>query len=129
MSVEMTVSINGQLDRTFPDIAWQSGMNVQQAMESAYGSEAGYDFALQYFGPDLGYEVVMIDNVSQQAGTDTFLFWQLSINGKISSTGIDETTLNDSDEVEWNYTAYTAETHGQTRYKELRQAVLKRKPR
>src|SRR5439155_23789666 len=75
MSVQMTISINGQVDRTFPDIAWQSGMDVQQAMETAFGSESGYDFALQYFGPDLGYEPIMIDNIFQQPGTDTFLFW------------------------------------------------------
>jgi hypothetical protein len=85
MSVQMTISINGQLDRTFDDISWQSGMNVQEAMESAFGSENGYDFALQYFG-SLGYEAIMIDNISQQAGTDAFLFWELSINGNMSST-------------------------------------------
>src|SRR5436309_1738329 len=99
MSVQMTISINGQVDRTFPDIAWQSGMDVH-AMETAFGSESGYDFALQYFGPDLGYEAIMIDNIFQQAGTDTFLFWQLSVNGNVSTTGIiDETILNDNDEV------------------------------
>lgn len=123
MSIKMTISINGQLDRTFPRITWHSGMNVQNAMEIAYGTEQGYDFALQYFGPDLGYEVVMIDNISQQAGSDAFLFWQLSINGAISRTGIDETSLNDGDEVEWNYTPYTSESHDQTRYKHLRAAV------
>ena len=110
---------------TFPDIAWQSGMDVH-AMETAFGSESGYDFALQYFGPDLGYEAIMIDNIFQQAGTDTFLFWQLSVNGKVSNTGIDETILNDNDEVEWNYTAYSSQAHGQTRYKRLREAVLKK---
>jgi Domain of unknown function (DUF4430) len=126
MSVQMTISINGQVDRTFSKIAWHHGMNVQQAMEIAYGSEQGYDFALQYFGPDLGYEVVMIDNISQQAGTDAFLFWQLSINDTISTTGIDETKLSDGDDVEWNYTTYTSESHDQTRYKGLREAVRKK---
>lgn len=126
MSIQMTISINGQVDRTFPDIAWQSGMNVQQAMETAFGSESGYDFALQYFGPDLRYEAIMIDNIFQQAGTDIFLFWQLSVNGDVSKTGIDETILNDGDEVEWNYITYSSETHGQTRYKRLREAVLKK---
>jgi hypothetical protein len=125
MSVQMTISINGQLDRTFDDISWQSGMNVQEAMESAFGSENGYDFALQYFG-SLGYEAIMIDNISQQAGTDAFLFWELSINGNISSTGIDETILNDGDEVQWNYTAYSSATHDSTRYKQLKQIALKK---
>jgi hypothetical protein len=121
MSVQMTISINGQLDRTFDNIPWQSGMNVQQAMEKAFGLETGYDFALQYFGADLGYEAIMIDNISQQAGTDAFLFWELSVNGNISSTGIDETMLSDGDEVEWNYTTYSSDTHNSTRYKQLRQ--------
>ena len=126
MSVQMTISINGQLERTFDDISWQSGMNVQQAMESAYGTESGYAFAIQYFGADLGYEAIMIDNVFQQAGTDAFLFWELSINGNVSSTGIDETRLNDGDAVEWNYTPYVAEIHDSTRYKRIRQ-IARRK--
>lgn len=126
MSVKMTISINGQIDRTFSNLAWHPGMNVQQAMEIAYGSEKGYDFALQYFGSDLGYEVVMLDNISQQAGTDSFLFWQLSIDGQISKVGIDEAMLNDRDEIEWNYTPYVSETHDETRYQNLRKAVLKK---
>jgi hypothetical protein len=126
MSVQMTISINGQLDRTFDDIPWQSGMNVQQAMESAFGLESGCDFALQYFGSTLGYEAIMIDNISQQAGTDAFLFWELSVNGDVSSTGIDETILNDGNEVEWNYTAYSSNTHDSTRYKQLKQIALKK---
>lgn len=126
MPVEVTISINGQLERTFDDIPWQSGMNVQQAMETAFGLEGGYDFALQYFGSNLGYEAVMIDNIFQQAGTDAFLFWELSVNGNVSGTGIDETILNDGDEVEWNYTAYTSSTHNSTRYKRIRDIALKK---
>lgn len=126
MSVQMTVSINGQLERAFDDIPWQSGMNVQQAMESALGTEQGYAFALQYFGADLGYETIMIDNIVQQAGTDAFLFWELSVNGNVSSTGIDETVLADGDAVEWNYIAYNSETHDMTRYKRIRQIALKK---
>lgn len=127
--ITITISINGQLERTLSGISWQSGMNVQQAMESAYGHEQGYDFALQYFGPALGYEVTMIDNLSQQSGTDTFLFWQLSINGKISNKGIDKTILNDGDEIEWNYMRYEAAVHEPTRYKKLREVVLEKKLR
>ena len=123
MSIRMTISINSQLDRTFPSIVWQSGMNVQQAMEAAYGMETGYDFAIQFFGASLGYEVVMIDNISQQAGTDAFLFWELSVNNTISNTGIDHTILNDGDEVEWNYTPYSSPVHDQTRYRHIKAAV------
>jgi hypothetical protein len=101
-------------------------MNVQQAMETAYGTEQGYAFALQYFGDDLGYEATMIDNIVQQAGTDAFLFWELSVNGNVSSTGIDETMLEDGDAVEWNYTAYNSGTHDATRYKRIRQIALKK---
>lgn len=126
MSVQVTISINGQLDRTFDDVPWKSGMNVQQAMESAFGLENGYDFALQYFGPTLGYEAIMIDNISQQAGTDAFLFWELSVNGNVSNTGIDETVLNDGDEIEWNYKPYSSDTHDSTRYKQLKQIALKK---
>ncbi len=128
MSVSMTISIHGQLLRTLNDISWQSGMNVQQAMEAAYGSEAGYSFAIQFFGPDLRYEAVILDNISQQAGADAFLFWELSVNGQISRVGIDETILFDGDRIEWNYTRYLADRHDETKYQKIRKAETPRSP-
>ena len=120
MPVTITISINDSQVRSLNDIQWHSGMNVQDAMETAYGTSPGYGFVLQYFGKDLGYEAVAIDGILSQSGTDEYLFWQLSIDGVIADKGIDETILKDGDEVEWDYTRYVEQTHRGTRYSALK---------
>ena len=123
MAVSITISVNGQLVRQINGVPWQANMSAQSAMEQAYSSGSGYSFLLQYFGPQLGYEVVSIDNIASQAGTDAFLFWQFCVNGTIAAQGIDETFLNDGDQIEWNYTIYNASAHGATRYAAIKQQV------
>ena len=115
MAVSITISVNGQSIRQIDNVPWQANMNGQDAMEHTYGS-AGYSFLLQYFGPQLGYELVSIDNVANQIGTDVVLFWEFSVNGAVASKGIDQTMLNDGDQIEWNYTAYNVAAHGASRY-------------
>jgi Domain of unknown function (DUF4430) len=116
MAVSITISVNSQSIRQISDVPWHANMNGQDAMEHAYGSGAGYSFQLQYFGPQLGYEVVSIDNISSQAGTDAYLFWEFSVNGTVAKKGVDETTLNDGDQIGWNFTVYNSLTHGASRY-------------
>jgi hypothetical protein len=123
MTISITIAVDGQTIRQIDNVPWQAGMNGQQAMEQAYGSGAGYSFQLQYFGPQLGYEVVSIDNIAAQSGTDAFLFWEFSVNGDVSSTGVDETILNDGDEIGWNYTTYNVAAHSTTRYAAIKQQV------
>lgn len=122
MTVSITISVNGQLVRQINNVPWQANMSGQNAMEQAYGV-TGYSFQLQYFGSQLGYEVVSIDSIAMQAGTDGFVFWQFSVNGVLASQGIDETFLNDGDQIEWNYTLYTEATHGTSRYAAIKQQV------
>jgi hypothetical protein len=119
MAISITISVNGQSIRQIKNVPWQAEMNGQDAMEHAYGS-AGYSFLLQYFGPQLGYEVVSIDNMASQSGTDAFLFWEFSVNGVVASKGVDQTTLNDGDQIGWNYTVYNASAHGASRYAAIR---------
>lgn len=123
MAESITISVNGQSIRQINNVPWQANMSGQDAMEHAYGSGSGYSFLLQYFGPQLGYEVVSIDNIAGQAGTDAFLFWEFSVNGTVASQGIDETTLNDGDQIGWNYTLYNAAAHGTSRYATIKQNV------
>ncbi len=99
-------------------------MNVQQAMESAYG-DSGYGFVVQYFGAQLGYELITLDGITSQNGSDEYLFWQLSINGDVAHQGIDETELNDGDLIGWNYTRYIEEQHGKGRRGAIRQRVIR----
>ncbi len=81
-------------------------------MERAYHAGTGYSFTLQYFGQALGYEVMSIDGVTGQSGTDLFLFWEFSVNGSIATKGIDQTVLNDGDKIGWNFTSYDITKHG-----------------
>jgi hypothetical protein len=119
MSVSITISVNGQSVRQINNVPWQANMNGQDALEHAFGS-AGYSFLLRYFGPQLGYEVISIDNIANQAGGDAFLFWEFSVNGDVASKGVDQMTLNDGDHIGWNYTVYNGATHSGTRYAAIR---------
>jgi hypothetical protein len=125
MSVSMIISIYGTKERQIDNIPWTQGMSGQDAMERAYHGGDGYSFALQYFGQALGYEVIAIDAVGSQSGSDLYLFWEFSLNGKIASQGIDETILNDGDSMGWNYTAYQSARHSTTRYAKIKQIVQK----
>jgi len=58
-------------------------------MEQAYDADPGFSFLIRYFGPQLGYEILEIDGIASQTGTDTFLFWEFSVNGNIADKGVD----------------------------------------
>jgi hypothetical protein len=96
-------------------------MNAQTAMENAYSSGMGYSFLLQWFGFRFGYEVVSIDNISSQAGSDAFLFWELSVNGVTANRGVDQTRLNDGDQIGWNYRAFNPKLEGGGRYASIKE--------
>ncbi|MGB6164698.1 MAG: DUF4430 domain-containing protein [Pseudonocardiaceae bacterium] len=105
-------------------------MNVQRAMEEAYNlhSDQAFNFSLQYFGSNLGYEVVILDSIANQVGSDSgaYVFWALSINGTLSPTGIDGAHLNDGDSVEFNYQSFEPAQHEGTRHEEIRKILRAR---
>jgi hypothetical protein len=125
VSVSIEISVNNVSIDQLDDIPFAAGMNVQQAMETAYDSVSypTYNFSLRYFG-SLGYELTVLDSISAQAGSVSggYLFWALRINGQVAQAGIDQTVLNDGDVIGWNYESYTAEAHAGTRYEQLRDA-------
>jgi hypothetical protein len=103
-----TVSLSIEPEgKTIANIPWTGGMNVQQEMELAYSMPPCITFALQYYGPSLGYLVLAVDGTFD---TDT-TFWFLYVNDVLSPTGIDETILNDGDAVSLVYEPYQAEKH------------------
>lgn len=104
-TVSMTIDPEG---KTISNIPWESDMNVQDAMQEAYSISPGIDFALQYFGPTLGYSVLMIDGTFDSSTE----FWFLYINGELSPTGIDSTILNDGDVIGFVFEKYSGDTHG-----------------
>jgi hypothetical protein len=121
-TVSLTIQPEG---KSFTDIPWSPGMNVQTLMEIAYGIPPGYSFALQFFGA-LGYTVLMIDGTY-----DTNLsFWFLYINEVFSQTGIDQTFLNPGDAAALSFEPFTADKHvgeiHSTRYKAAQNASIDR---
>jgi hypothetical protein len=128
MSITIVIAVQGMMIRRIDNIPWHLNMNGQDAMEHAYHIGSGYSFLLQYFGQSLGYEVTSIDNVSSQAGSEIFLFWEFSVNNKLSQTGVDQTKLNDGDTIGWNYIPYNPKQHAGTRYAAIREHATKAGP-
>jgi len=128
MALTVTISVLGTQVAVVDNISYVSGMNVQQVMEAAYAAEMTtpqkgiVEYTLEYYGPSLGYEVLTLNSISLQVGADgaTTLFWELLINGQMSSTGIDSTFPADGDSIQWNYTSYSSDRHSGTKYEALR---------
>ena len=118
-TVTVTVSPEG---KTIPNIPWTEGMNAQTALERAYGIPPGLSFALQYYGPSLGYLVIMIDGTFD-AGND---YWFFYVNGVLSPTGVDSTILNAGDVLGFVYESYDEAKHSETIYAAKREARSKR---
>lgn len=113
MSVTIEIAAGGNVVRTLPNIPYAPGMNAQMALEAAYGA-SGYSFLLQFFG-SLGYEVVTIDGVAAQNGSDIGFYWEFIYNGAPATKGIDNTFLNDGDTLMFTYVSYNATQHAGTR--------------
>ena len=92
-------------------VAWTGKMNVQQALEGAYDTApAGtFTYALQYYGANLGYLVCMINETYETFNSKDapFFFWEFLLNGKMATTGIDHSILQDGDTVTFDFLPYT----------------------
>ena len=106
-------------------MVWFQGMNGQNALQSAYDSstQGDFTFSLQYYGANLGYLVDMINEMYDTfiSKYEPYFFWDFLVNGKISSTGIDSTPINDGDTITFQFITYNSKTHQnttlQTKYK------------
>lgn len=114
----ITVEITGGPSISVP---WFAGMNAQQALEGAFNQGAGsLTYALQYYGSNLGYLVMMInetfDSFNSTAGASAtpFFYWEFLINNTPASAGIDSTILNAGDVVGFNFEMYVPEQHEQS---------------
>lgn len=102
------------------NIPWTQGMNVQSALEAAYNlsvnppTPSPLSFWVEYFGSSngtyLGYIVTMVDGVSQMGD----MYWFLYVNQVAAVNGIDSTTLNAGDHVQFKYEQYSEKLHGGT---------------
>jgi len=98
------------------DVSWFKGMNTQQALEGAYNQQNPTDkfsFSLQYYGSPLGYLVTMIDNLYETKSSPIY-YWEFYLNGKASTTGIDNTILKENDTVTFTYEEYSENKHKNT---------------
>jgi hypothetical protein len=93
-------------------VNWKSGMNVQTALEEAFDSTTAgaFTYGLQYFGSSYGYLVTMINETYETFKTAEapFFYWEFFLNSQPSSTGIDNTFLNDGDVVSFEFNVYNA---------------------
>jgi uncharacterized protein DUF4430 len=97
-------------------VPWTAGMNAQQALERAYdvtSSPSEFTYALQYYGKQLGYLVLMMNETyeSFMSSAHPFYFWESLVNGTPSTTGIDGTVLNDGDTITFELRAYNPAVH------------------
>lgn len=123
MPLSISVAVNNQVVKQTNNVLWQANMNAQNAMEQAYDADQSFSFLVQYFGSQLGYEAVAIDNIASQAGTDAFLFWEFSVNGVIADKGVDHTSPKDGDKLGWNFTRYDPAKHDASRYAAIKKAA------
>jgi len=100
--MSVTVTIAGGPSGSVP---WSFGMNGQSAMEAMWNqihSAGSFSYALEYYGSQLGYMVLMIDGV-YDTPTAPFSYWELLYNGQPATVGIDGLSLNDGDQIEFTY--------------------------
>lgn len=116
MAISLTISGGSNIT----GIPYVSGMNVQAALEAGYNlyvnppSIPPLSFWIEFFGTYqgsyLGYLVTMMDGTAQQ-GT---MYWMLYVNNTVATGGIDQTIVNDGDEIEFKYESYSDQLHGAT---------------
>jgi Domain of unknown function (DUF4430) len=113
MAISITVEDGPTLS-----VSWKTGMNAQDAIEAAQqqAGTSAFTFALQYYGPALGYLVLMINETydSYISSAAPFFYWEFLVNGQPSPSGIDSTKLNDGDAMTFRFTVYNATTHAST---------------
>jgi Domain of unknown function (DUF4430) len=100
-------------------VPWFQGMNAQQALESAYqaiGNGNAFTYALQYYGANFGYMVVMINETYDSfiSSSAPFFYWHFFLNGSSANSGIDSTILQPGDTIGFSFDMYVAETHAGT---------------
>lgn len=100
-------------------VPWFQNMNAQQALEGAYNqinNGSLFTYAIQYYGNNLGYLVVMVNETydSYISSAAPFFYWQFLVNGAPASSGIDGITLSAGDAISFGLEMYIPEVHQST---------------
>lgn len=100
----VTIDVTGGPQIAVP---WQQGMSVRAALETAFDLEddSRFTYGLQYYGKDLGYLVMMINENydSFDVRYEPDFYWEMLVNGSPAGTGIDGTILEAGDVVTFRY--------------------------
>jgi hypothetical protein len=97
------------------NVPYTAGMNAQEALEAAYNAVANpllFDYAIEYFGSNLGYLVVMLNDTyeSFKSSASPFFFWEFLVNDAPANQGIDFTTLNPGDAISFDLLLFSSQT-------------------
>jgi hypothetical protein len=97
-------------------VPWRSGMTAQDALEAAYdqiNSSATFTYALQFYGSQLGYLVLMINETYDSfiSSAEPFYYWEFLVNDVPATKGIDNTILSDGDAVKFSFEQYIPLKH------------------
>src|SRR5690242_5861114 len=106
---KVTVEISGG---QLVDVNWPERKPARVALEGARNllasSPQPLNFALEYFGSELGYMVIMINGTFESLQPQSFpnYYWDFLVNNRRSSKGIDTEILNGGDRVTFVFEEY-----------------------
>lgn len=120
MADTVSVLVNGGPSAT---VEWTPNMTALNAMERAFeviNLKEQFTYALQFYGPNLGYLVIMInetyDSFISKGGiqANPFFYWQFLVNDSPASMGVSHTILQAGDVVLFEFEMFTIEKHKDT---------------
>lgn len=113
MSGSVSVEVVGSPTVRVP---WTQGMTAQDAIEAAYdqiNSSATFTYALQFYGAQLGYLVMMINETYDSfiSSAEPFFYWEFFVNDQPATKGIDNTILSAGDAIKFSFEQYIPAKH------------------
>lgn len=102
------------------DVPWAEGMTALDVLQAAFTSinpAEQFTFALQYYGPELGYLVIMInetyDSFISKGGAlaKPFFYWEFLVNGQPAAAGVSVTRVNAGDRLVFEFEMFNHEKH------------------
>jgi hypothetical protein len=114
MGTSVTVEVVGG---PTAQVAWTESMTAQRALEAAYdqiNSSATFTYSLQFYGTQLGYLVMMINETYDSfiSSAEPFFYWEFFVNNQPANKGIDNTFLSAGDTIKFSFELYIPAKHG-----------------
>ncbi len=102
-SISMVIHYGGKKPvKTIPNIPWQSGMSVYQALQAAQATTPSIAFTDTFYGgPFQQHFIKSIDSVYG----NTSIFWFFCVDDMPSKTGSDSSFVDAGQVIRWYYTS------------------------